>query len=105
MPDHLHVLIESQSDGADAREFIKCAKQYSAFYFKKTFRQSLWQRYGYERTLRDDEATLGVARYIVENPLRARIVETVSDYPFTGSNVYTLEEILEAVVVNPRRSG
>jgi len=31
----------------------------------------LWQRYGFERVLRDDEATLVVAKYILENPLRA----------------------------------
>ena len=105
MPDHLHLLIESQADDSDARRFIKAAKQYSGFLFKKAFGSQLWQRYGYERTLRDEEATLGVVRYIVENPLRAGIVQSVKDYPFAGSGVYSLDEILEAVAIRPRRSG
>jgi putative transposase len=97
MPDHLHVLAEGRSECADCRAFIKRAKQYSGFYYKQAFRRRLWQRYGFERVLRDDEATLSVARYILENPVRARLVTRAEDYPFTGSEVYTVAEILAAV--------
>jgi hypothetical protein len=55
-----------------------------------------WQRYGFEHVLRDDELTLVVARYILENPVRAGLVARVEDYPFVGSFVYELKEILEA---------
>ena len=61
------------------------------------FGQRLWQRYGFERTLRSNDATLSVARYIVENPIRAGLVERIHDYPFLGSSVYSLDEILDAV--------
>ena len=105
MPDHLHLLIEALVDDSDARRFIKAAKQYSAFYFKQEFERRLWQRYGFERTLRSREATLTVARYIVENPLRARLVERLEDYPFAGSSVYSFAEILHAVSDRPRWSG
>ena len=84
MPDHAHLLVEGQADDSDARRFIRAAKQYSGFYFKQRFGQQLWQRYGFERTLRDDEATLSVARYILENPVRARLVRNPEDYPFSG---------------------
>jgi hypothetical protein len=57
----------------------------------------LWQRYGFERVLRNDEQTLVVARYILENPLRNGIVACVQDYPFVGSTVFKVSEILEAV--------
>jgi len=73
------------------------AKQLSGFHYTKAFREPLWQRYGFERTLRGDEGTLSVARYILENPVRAGIVRRVQDYPFSGSSVYTIDEILEAV--------
>jgi putative transposase len=105
MPDHLHLLIEGQADDCDARRFTKLAKQYSGFYFKKSIGQRLWQRYGFEHTLRNDEDTLGVARYIVENPVRARLVKRVEDYAFAGSAIYTLREILDSVVITPRWSG
>jgi hypothetical protein len=72
------------------------------------FGQRLWQRYGFERTLRSNDATLSVARYIVENPMRAGLVERIHDYPFLGSSVYTLDDIVEAVQLAPdwhRSSG
>ena len=105
MPDHLHLLIEGRAESSDCRRFIRRAKQFSGFHYSKTFGHRLWQRYGFERVLRDDQPTLGVARYILENPLRARLVQRVEDYPFGGSRQYSLPEILEAVSTDVRRSG
>ena len=65
MPDHAHLLIEGQSADSDAKEFIARAKQYSGFHYKKARRSRLWQRYGFEHVLRDDELTLVVAKYIL----------------------------------------
>ena len=78
--------------------FIKSSKQYPGFYYSKAYAQTLWQRYGYERVLRNDEATLDVARYILNNPLRAGLVREVAEYPFVGSEKYTIEEILAGVM-------
>ena len=97
MPDHLHLLIEGLADDCDCRRFVARAKQYSGFYYKKAFGAPLWQRYGYERTLRDQENSLSVARYIVENPVRAGLANRPQGYPFLGSATYSIEEILEAV--------
>jgi len=97
MPDHVHLLVEALADDSDCRAFISRAKQYSGFHYKATFGERLWQRYGFERTLRSAEAAIDVARYVLENPVRAGIVEQLDAYPFSGSNVYTVEQILEAV--------
>ena len=102
MPDHVHLLVEGQRADSDGKKFIARAKQYSGFYYKKEHRSNLWQRYGFEHTLRDDELTLVVAKYILENPVRAGLVERVEDYPFLGSLVYSLSELLEAIAA---RSG
>src|SRR5213593_3057992 len=59
--------------------------------------EKLWQRYCVERVLRSDEATLVVARYIVANPVRAGLVSQPAEYPFVGSCVVALRELLEAV--------
>jgi len=40
---------------------------------------------------------MAVARYILANPLRGGLVDRVEDYPFSGSLVYTLEQLLEGV--------
>jgi REP-associated tyrosine transposase len=97
MPDHLHLLIEGLVKSSDCRRFIRRAKQFSGYRYAQAFGHRLWQRYGFERVLRDDEATLVVARYIFDNPLRAGLVSRVEDYPFAGSRVHSLAEILEGI--------
>ena len=104
MPDHVHLLVEGQATDSDCRRFIARAKQLSGFHFQKVLGQRLWQRYGFERTLRSDESTLAVARYILENPIRAGLAERVHDYPLLGSSAHSLDEILEAVQLNARWS-
>jgi putative transposase len=95
MPDHLHLLIEARSEASDGRRFITRAKQFSGFYYSARFRERLWQRYGYERVLRSTEDTRAVARYILENPLRAGLVSEPAQYPFLGSCEYRLQDLLE----------
>jgi putative transposase len=101
MPDHLHLLVEGQRADSDAKRFIARAKQYSGYYHKRAHGASLWQRYGFEHVLRDEELVLVTAKYILENPVRAGLVERVEDYPFVGSMVYSLNDLFEAIA----RSG
>lgn len=108
MPDHVHLLVEGQSEDADCRRFIARAKQFSGFHCQREFGERLWQPYGYERTLRNHDSTLSIARYIVENPVRAGLVSSAEDHPFTGSDVWKLPEILAAIQMRPHwraRSG
>ena len=101
MPDHLHLLVKAQRDDCNLKRFISRGKQYSGFYFKRTMKQTLWQRYGYERVLRNEADTIVFARYIVENPVRAGLVVSTLDYPFWGSSTRLREELLDYV----RRAG
>ena len=108
MPDHLHLLVEATSEASQCLRFIARAKQYSAFYYSKTYGERLWQRYSYEHTLRRDEDALSVARYIVENPVRARLVRAPAEYPYLGSHTHAVEQILDAIQLSHgwwRRSG
>ena len=85
MPDHVHLLVTGESEASDGKDFIKRAKQYSGFYYAKTYRTKLWQRYSYEHVLRDAEKSVDAARYILGNPLHAGFVTRVEDYPYSGS--------------------
>jgi putative transposase len=108
MPDHVHLPVDGQADDSDCRAFIARAKQYAGFYYRSTWGGTLWQRYGYEHVLRNEEAAISVARYIFENPIRAGLVERVDQYSFSGSSTYTIEELMEAVQLPTRwyaRSG
>jgi putative transposase len=95
MCDHLHLLVEGKTDTSDCRRFIARAKQYSAYQHSRQFHERLWQRYTFERVLREQESSATVTRYILENPIRAGLVERVEDYPFLGSFEYTLPHLLE----------
>ena len=94
MPDHLHLLVEGQADDSDCKRFIARSKQYSGFYLQQRFGTRLWQRYGFERVLRENEPTFVVARYILENPVRVGLAAAIEEYPFVGSFVYTLQELI-----------
>src|SRR5215203_3928038 len=87
MPDHAHFLVHGNSEASDARRLIKSGNQYSGYAFSMAYGRKLWQPWGYEHVLRDDESTRAVARYIVENPVRAGLVKTVLDYTYVGSQV------------------
>ena len=54
---------------------------------------TLWQDGFYDRILRRDEDSLDVAAYIVANPVRAGLVHRVTDYPYSGSSVCSLEDL------------
>jgi putative transposase len=95
MSDHLHLLIEGKSPSSDGRDFIKRAKQYSGYYYSKAYGRKPWQRYGYDHVLRDDEKTVAVARYILNNPIRAGLVRRIEDFPYCGSLEWPLEALLD----------
>ena len=96
MPDHLHLLIEGSSDDSDGRRFIKAFKQYSGYSYSQKRREALWQRYGFEHVLHDDETTVEVVKYILANPVRAGLAATVEEYPFVGSLVYQLKDLINS---------
>ncbi len=105
MPDHVHLLLEGMSLDADVRRFMARAKQCSGYAVAQRDGRRLWQRYGFEHVLRDAEAVAGVARYILENPVRAGLVVSPQDYPHSGCPAYTMTAVLDAVAWSPRRSG
>ena len=95
MPDHVHLLVEGLADSSNALRFIASAKQLSGFHYGKEYQHRLWQRYGFEHVLRGDEDARRVARYILENPVRGGLVACAEDYPFLGSCVWSVSEILD----------
>jgi putative transposase len=97
MPDHLHLLVCGEEESSDCLRFITRFKQASGFWYAKRFGDRLWLRYGFERILRESEDTVVVARYILANPVRGGLVTTPRDYPFVGSFVYALDDLLADV--------
>jgi REP element-mobilizing transposase RayT len=96
MPDHLHLLVDSEAAG-DLDQFMRRAKQTSGYAFTQSVGRPLWQSGYHERVLRSDEDRLGAIAYLVANPVRAGLVTQLEDWPFWGSVRYARAEILEAI--------
>jgi REP element-mobilizing transposase RayT len=97
MPDHVHFLLTARSEGADFKKMVARWKQATGFEWSVRHGRKLWQHGYWERVLRDADDPLSVARYIVENPVRAQLVEHPMQYPLSGSTEFTMDEICAAV--------
>ncbi len=85
MPDYLHLLVEGVSDDADLKKCVKSWKQTTGFgYSKANGGQRLWQVGFFDHVVRSDESIDRHARYILANPVRAGLVQSVDEYPFAG---------------------
>ena len=83
MPDHLHLLIEGTTGEASFRTAMRLIRQ--RLTIAMLTRKPLWQDGYFERVLRTDEQTFAVADYIIGNPVRARLVGSAFEYPFSFS--------------------
>jgi putative transposase len=92
MPDHVHLLVEGTSPTSDLRKFVSAYKQKSGHGYKRQMNRPLWQASYYEHVLREDEDTLGAARYIFENPVRKGLVPDFSSYRYHGSFEFDIKE-------------
>jgi putative transposase len=97
MPDHVHLLVEGTRDNSDLRRFAKLSKQRSGAAHALTGAGRLWQEGYYEHVLREEDDERAIARYILENPVRAEMVASPLEYPYLGSDVRPLAQILEHV--------
>ncbi len=95
MPDHAHVLACGTEDGSDLQVFATAFKSATAYRYRARADRRLWQPGYFERVLRSEEATDTVARYILENPIRAGLARLVGEYPFAGSFVHDATALLD----------
>jgi putative transposase len=95
MPDHAHLIVEGLADDSDLKKFVKLAKQYSGYYYARACGgRRLWQHGKNDRIIRDRVDLLDRLRYVVNNPVAAGLVARPEDYPFLGSQRWTVEEMI-----------
>ena len=75
MPDHLHWLLQLHQGSLST--LVGRVKSISA----RRLGGKIWQDGFHDRALRHEEDLVGLARYVIANPLRAGLVERVGDYP------------------------
>jgi len=82
MPDHVHLLLGLKT--VSLQKIMKRLKSRSAIQLNQEIGRSgrFWSPGYYDHALRKEEDMLNIARYIVANPLRAGLVNRISDYPY-----------------------
>ncbi len=81
MPDHMHWLLIPRE--GTLQSVMRRAKSRSAISINKMLSRDrpVWQKGYHDRALRSEENLVVMARYVVANPLRAGLVESILDYP------------------------
>jgi len=81
MPDHLHWLFYLRGDRT-LSECVRNVKGQSARLVNATLcrKGTVWQKGFYDRAIRRDDDLVSVAQYIVANPCRAGIVDSIRNY-------------------------
>ncbi|RZI85382.1 MAG: transposase [Rubrivivax sp.] len=84
MPDHAHWLVQLGENNclASVVNRVKSASARTANGAEGRRAGRVWAPSYFERHIRSDDDLAIVARYICENPLRAGLVASLSEYPF-----------------------
>ncbi|MFH1434278.1 MAG: transposase [Pseudomonadota bacterium] len=93
MPDHLHLLIEGKQKDSKMKIFMSSFKQFTGYYYKKEYNSKLWQDGYFDHVLRNEEDRIEVVRYILENPVRQKLVKSYRDYKFSGSFEFDIKTL------------
>lgn len=82
MPDHIHWLFQL-TEQKTLSEVIKRFKSRSAQQVNRYLKREgyVWQKAFYDHGIRKNEDIRAIARYIVANLIRAKLVKNVGDYP------------------------
>ena len=85
MPDHLHLLVSPCEEGVSALQFVHRFKgRTTNESWRLGWQGKLWQPRHYDHVVRRDEDLAAIALYVVQNPVRKRLVESAEDWPWSG---------------------
>lgn len=85
MPDHVHLVLGA-SKTCDVITFVGQFKNLAQrAVWRLGINGPFWQSGFYDHFLRQDEQLERVIEYVLDNPVRAGLVTTRNDYPFSGT--------------------
>jgi len=85
MPDHLHFLISPLRNGISILTFCEQYKgKTTNLSWKTGWKGKLWQPRHYDHIIRRDESLSAIDEYILDNPVRERLVERAEEWQWSG---------------------
>ena len=94
MPDHFHFILEGESEDSNLWKATVLFKQLTGFWLLRNHPEVKWQKDFYDHVLRQDDELRKHIYYILENPVRQRLVTDWRDYLYKGALHEDLEDIL-----------
>jgi len=96
MPDHAHLLVEGTTAASDLRRFVSRFKQQTGFTFAAQRGARLWQD-GYHDRIPRRRSDADDRSLHSRESRQGRLVARFDEYPHSGSDRYSLEELAQAV--------
>jgi putative transposase len=94
MPDHVHLVMEGNSEEADLWKMVVRFKQKTGFWLSKNRKGIRWQKDFYDHIHRKNEDLRKHIIYILDNSVRKGLIDNWEEYAFKGSLDFDLEEII-----------
>ncbi len=88
MPDHVHLLLQplnlSETEWFDLGSILKMIKGTSGRRINDMTHRTgkVWQAESFDRIIRDDQEFIEKSNYMLNNPVKAGLVERIEEYPF-----------------------
>lgn len=93
MPNHVHLILKPLAEKALSKMMQGVALSY-ALYVNRKYRKTgrLWESRHHSSIIDTDEYFWTAARYVEQNPRRARLVKREEDYPYSSARAHILGE-------------
>ncbi|MDU0371694.1 transposase [Hymenobacter endophyticus] len=85
MPNHVHVIVSPPENAPSLAETLQRIKGYTALQANKLLGRTgqFWQRETYDHIVRNSEEMQRIIAYVVNNPVKAGLVESWEQWPYT----------------------
>jgi putative transposase len=86
LPDHFHFVVSPNEDGISVLQFMDTFKaRTTSCNWDLGWSGKLWQPRYYDHIVRSDESLSAICEYILQNPIRKGLVESVDDWAWCGT--------------------
>lgn len=85
MPNHVHAVVLLLDEAVPLAETLQRLKGYTALHANRLLGRTgqFWQRETYDHIIRSSEEMARVIAYVVNNPVKAGLVESWEQWPYT----------------------
>lgn len=88
MPNHFHLVIDTYEYNKPLYRIMHSLKSYTAKLANKLLNRTgtFWQEESYDHVVRNGQELYNINKYILENPVKAGLINNWEEYPFSYLN-------------------